>query len=327
MVGDGVGDGRIDRRHGQVAVGHGELIVRHRHIVARGIVGAIARAVAETTEGDGGPADVVARTAVGEGGRGAGGDAVAEGQGVGAGGGVCHPKAIPSYGIIICRRVVVAVGDDAISRTTNCTAYRSFVILAVSATRFERGIDDVAVLYRAGLYRANDSAGIFATLAIVIGSDIGIDHRKIPDAASLKMAEQSCVWRRGVYGEAGDGVALSVVGAVEWRGVVTVGLAANRLEVADAAHVDVLRLLEGHAAGFVAVVDIIGEDNEVLRVADFVITASRVVRQAADGILCPRRLRGEQGEEQHGGCPRGVSDDVNDVVHCCLMFYCYTLLL
>ena len=33
------------------------------------------------------------------------------------------------------------------------------------------------------------------------------------------------------------------------------------------------------------------------------------------------------GEQQHGGCPRGVSADVNDVVHCCLMFYCYTLLL
>ena len=303
MVGDGVGDGRIDRCHGHVAVGHSKLIVRHRHTAARGIVGGIARAVAETTEGDGSPADVVARAAVGESGHGAGGDAVVEGKGVGAGGGDRHVKAIPSYGIIICRRIEVAVGDDAIS-TSNSTAYRSFVIIAVSAIRFERGIDDFAVLYRAVLYITNDSAGIFASIAIVIGSDIGIDHRKIPDAAVLHIAEQSCVWRRGVYGEAGDGVALSVVGAAEWRGVVIVGLAANRREVADAAHVDVLRLLEGLAAGVVAVVDIIGEDDEVLSVADFVITARRVVRQSDVPLGVERLVAGRTSRNVGHGAAR-----------------------
>ena len=55
-------------------------------------------------------------------------------------------------------------------------------------------IDDVAVLYRARLYNANDSAGIFHSDAIIIGSDMRIDHRDVPDAAALKLAEQSGVW-------------------------------------------------------------------------------------------------------------------------------------
>ncbi|MBR4273873.1 MAG: hypothetical protein IKQ30_13675 [Bacteroidales bacterium] len=120
----------------------------------------------------------------------------------------------------------------------------------------------------------------------------------------MKKAEQPGHWRRGVHCEADDGVALSVVGAVEWRGVVTVGLAANRLEVACAAHVDVLRLLEGLAAGVVAAVDVGGEVNEVLRVVDFVVAAGRVIRQAGDGILRPRRGGGEHGEGERHRCPR-----------------------
>jgi hypothetical protein len=43
--------------------------------------------------------------------------------------------------------------------------------------------------------------------------------------------------------------------------------------------------------------------------------ALRGHRHEVREVRRPRRLRGEQGEEQHGGCPRGVSDDVNDVVH------------
>ena len=130
-----------------------------------------------------------------------------------------------------------------------------------------------------------------------------IDHRDVPDAAALKLAEQSGVWWEGVHGEADNGVALSVVGAVEWCRVVIFGLAANRLEVADAAHVDVVRLLEGLAAGVVAAVDVGGEVNEVLRVVDFVVAARRVVRQAADGILRPCRLCGHRAARRVAPSP------------------------
>ena len=247
-------------------------------------------------EGDGGPAGVVARTVVGEGGCGAGGDAVVEGQGVGAGGGDRRANGIRIYGTDVACRVEVAAADVGTS-TTDVSAYRSFVICV------KRGVDDVAVRNRSGLYRANDAADSFIAHAEVRGLDVGIDHRKIPDAAALKKAEQPGHWRRGVHCEADDGVALSVVGAVEWRGVVTVGLAANRLEVACAAHVDVLRLLEGLAAGVVAAVDVGGEVNEVLGVVDFVVAAV-VVGQAGDVILRPRRGGGEQGDEQRHCCPR-----------------------
>ena len=149
----------------------------------------------------------------------------------------------------------------------------------------------------------SDDAASPCIVPAVRALDVGIDHREVTDRAASKFAEQTYLWRRGVHGEADDGVALSVVGAVEWRGVVTVGLAANRLEVACAAHVDVVRLLEGLAAGVVAAVDVVGEVNEVLRVVDFVVAAGRVIRQAGDGILCPCRCRGEHREGESESCP------------------------
>ena len=74
--------------------------------------------------------------------------------------------------------------------------------------------------------------------------------------------------------------------------------AAGVVPVAGVAEGDVGRLPERLASGIVARVDVGGEVDEVLRIVDLVVAAVRVVRQAADGFLCPRRRGGEQHEEQ-----------------------------
>ena len=58
-----------------------------------------------------------------------------------------------------------------------------------------------------------------------------------------------------------------------------------------------------------------------------VFVAAAVVEVAATEGLYFFAAAGEQVMLmlQHGGCPRGVSDDVNDVVHRLISFNCYTL--
>ena len=85
----------------------------------------------DPARGGGGKRDgsgVVVRAAVREGGRGVGGGAVGEGQGVSAGCGDRHANSIIFYGNIFRCRVVVAVGDGATSSLRNSTAYRSLAI-------------------------------------------------------------------------------------------------------------------------------------------------------------------------------------------------------
>ena len=83
-------------------------------------------------------------------------------------------------------------------------------------------------------------------------------------------------------------------------------LAAGVVPVAGVGEGDVGRLLERLAVGIVARVDVSGKVDKVLRVLDFVIPARRVVRQAADGFLCPRRRGREQHHEKPSGCPPNV---------------------
>ena len=178
VVGDGVVDGRARHRHAGVGADVERVAADGRAVHAVGVVPAREGGA----EGDG--SGVVARAAVGEGGRGAGGDAAGEGKGVGAASGDGMVKGIPSYGTDAACRVVVAVSDLAPSTAIDGSAYRSFVTCA------ERGIDDVAVHYRAGPYRADDATGSFVTRAAERAREAGIDHRDIPDAAALHIAEQ-----------------------------------------------------------------------------------------------------------------------------------------
>ena len=60
---------------------------------------------------------------------------------------------------------------------------------------------------------------------------------------------------------------------------------------------DVGRLLERLPAGIVARIDVSGKGIERCRIGNLIVPALRVVRQAADGFLCPRGLRGEQCDE------------------------------
>ena len=178
VVGDGVVDRRARHRHAGVGADVERVAADGRAVHAVGVVPARGGG----SEGDG--SGVVARAAVSEGGRGAGGDAAGEGQGVDAASGDGQVKAIPSYGTDAACRVVVAVSDLAQSTAIDGSAYRSFV------TCVERGIDDVAVHYRAGPYRADDATGSFVTRAAERAREAGIDHRDIPDAAALHIAEQ-----------------------------------------------------------------------------------------------------------------------------------------
>ena len=95
--------------------------------------------------------------------------------------------------------------------------------------------------------------------------------------------------------------------------------AAGVVPVGRVAEGDVSRLLERLAAGVVARVDVGGEVDEVLRIVDLVVAARRVVRQAADSFLCPRRRGREQREEQHQGRPLDV---VKDFIHVCTFIKC-----
>ena len=134
------------------------------------------------------------------------------------------------------------------------------------------------------------------------------------------VAEEGGVHGGAGDGEVADGFVVAVVVSAEAMGGACVADGAHGLAV----HVDGCGLLEVHAVVGRAAVHVGGQLLQVAGVRDFV--GGGLGALAAP---CPRRLCGAECEEQHGGCPRGVSDGLNDVVHtfiCLMLCSCCCLL-
>ena len=180
-------------------------------------------------------------------------------------------------------------------------------LIIMNVVNEDVGADVAVVDYTILICSTHDAA------SIIIGSDAAVGQDNTVNGCALGISEDAIIeFTSTIHTDSADGKSLTIVAAFEIFSDIAYAveinlLAAGVVPVAGVGEGNVGRLLERLVVGVVARVDVSGKVDKVLRVLDFVIPARRVVRQAADGFLCPRRRRGEQHHEQHRGCPENVS--------------------
>ena len=229
---------------------------------------------------------------------------------------------------------------DVVTHDTTIVAYNATVILTSAASRngnstgtvgdfAPRGImaNDAALIIYFFFVSINVNEDIRADMAVVdntvasifvcpardaagnsTASDAAIRKDDAVDGSVAGISEEANFRVSDIHTDSADGKSLAIVAAFEGFGVIANAveitlLAAGVVPVAGMSEGDVGRLLERLPAGIVARIDVIGKGIERCRIGNLIVPALRVVRQAADGFLCPRRRGGEQHDEQHGGCP------------------------
>jgi len=192
------------------------------------------------------------------------------------------------------------VGDYAPIAIITCDAAVIFDLVVSNDVNEDVG-SDVAVADDAaaaiGVCIAHDAAGI------MIAGDAAIRKDDAVNGCVVDIPEEAYALVPNRHTDAADGMFLAIVAALEvevsgaYAAEITLRAAAV-VPVAVVAEGDVSRLLERLAAGIVARVDVGGKGIERCRIGNLIVPARRVVRQAADGFLCPGRGYGEQREEQ-----------------------------